>query len=145
MGQRITGREVKVTLSNGIIVLFDTVTLNPSLGIGVAKTQGLPDGWTSGEKGADGEFELNTREMLKINEAASAAGSWEQLEALDITFYALVDGMEMKVEAFGCKIEAANFNFDASNSDRLKHTLPFMVTSPDFIRLNGVRLAAPPA
>jgi len=141
--QAITGRDVKVTLSNGIIVLFDTVTLNPDLGLGTAKTQGLPDGWTSGEKSADGEIQLGPVELKKLTEAAAVAGSWEQLEALDITYHALVAGVEQKVEAFGCKIGAPNFNYDSTNNERLQHTLPYMVTSPDFIRLDGVPLAAP--
>jgi len=142
--QGITGRNVKVTLSNGIQVLFDTVTLNPSLGIGVAKTQGLPDGWTDGEKGADGEIQLNTRELMKLNEEADLDGSWEELEVFDMTFHALQGGLEIRVEAFGCKIEVPNFNFDATNNERTQHTLPYMVTSPEFIRLNGVPLAAQP-
>lgn len=143
--QRITGRNVTVTLSNGIQMMFDTVTLTPDLGFGVARNQGHPDGWTDGEVGAEGEITLNTVEMLKLQEAAGEAGSWKELEPLDMTFYSLSSGVEMKVEAFGCKLGAPDFNLDATNNERLQHKIAFMVTDPEFIRINGVPLAEAPA
>lgn len=87
---------------------------------------------------------LNTREMLKLNEKAGEDGSWEDLATFDTNFHALQGGQELNVEAFGVKVEAPNFNFDATNNERTQHTLPFMVTDPDFIKINGVPLARPP-
>jgi hypothetical protein len=143
MAQKFTGRDVQATLGNGIRVLFDTVTLTPDLGFGVAKTQGRPDGWTSGEAGADGEITLSTVELAKVREAAAAAGSWAALEALDLTLFGLQDGVELKVEAFGCKLGPPDFNFDSGNNERLQHKISFMVTGRDFIKLNGVPLLDP--
>ena len=143
--QRITGRNVTATLSNGIQILFDQVTLTPDLGFGVAKTQGHPDGWTDGEVGAEGEITVNTVEMLKLQEAAGEAGSWKELAPLDMTFFTLQAGVKMKVEAFGCKLGAPDFTFDATNNERLQHKIAFMVTDPEFIRINGVPLAEAPA
>lgn len=139
--QRFTGRDFTVTLDNGTQVLFDQFNLNTDIGIGVAKTQGQPDGWTKGELSADGDIQLSTEEMQKLIDAARKAGSWEAMPPFDVNCYALVGGNAKNLEVFGVKINSPNFQFDSTNSDRTVHTVNFMVTDPEFVKIDGVPLA----
>mgnify|MGYP003431380481 CR=1 FL=1 len=46
---------------------------------------------------------------------------------------------ELRVEAFGCKLKVSSLlGIDPKGGEKSKHKVPFDVTSPDFIRINGV-------
>ena len=141
MKQRFSGVDVEVTLPSGKVALFDEITLTPTLGTKTAKSGGAPAGWTRGEIGAEGSIKLDTEELFKLLAEADTAGSWEMMGAVDMSWYALVDGKELLVEAFGCKFDAPDFTVNKASAEKLSHTLKFEVTGRDFIHINGVPLA----
>ncbi|MNP76220.1 hypothetical protein D3C76_1734230 [compost metagenome] len=54
-------------------------------------------------------------------------------------FFAKAGEEELKVEAFGCKLKVSSLlNIDPKGGEKSKHKVPFDVTSPDFVRINGV-------
>ena len=78
--------------------------------------------------------------MSLLTESASAAGSWRGIPPFDMLFFAkTADQEEMKVEAFGCKLLVESL-IDADKKGGEKHIskLKYIVTSPDFVHINGV-------
>ena len=145
MGQRYSGKDVEVSLPSGKLALFDEVNVSPSSGATADTSGGAPAGWSRGEVTAEGEIKLDTEELQKLNAEAEAAGSWEEMEALDMTWFASVGGTDFKVELFGCKLDFPDFTVDKRGGGKLTHTVKFMVTGEDFIHIDGVPLAKKPA
>ena len=135
---KISGMSFDFDLS-GTQIHADKMTLDITDNTTVAKTKGVPNGFTNGDVEAAGELELDSTNYLLLIEQAKAAGSFRKLEPFDITSYAKAGDDELKVEAFGCKITISSLlDIDNNSSDKTVHKLPFVVTDPDFVKINGV-------
>ena len=139
MGQRISGKNFDINLGD-LLVHVSKATLEITDNTAVAKDNGVPNGWVDGDVEASGELELDATALKLVTEAAGSAGSFRQLEAFDILFFAsTADGDEMKVQAFGCKLKISSLlDIDKKGGEKVFAKIPFDVTSPDFIRINGV-------
>ena len=105
----------------------------------VAKTKGIPVGWLEGPVGASGEIELDTTNLSLVLEAARSAGSFHALSTFDIVAYAKAGDEEKRVEIFGCRLRVSKLlDVDSNSATKDVTTLPYDVTSPDFVRMNGV-------
>ncbi|MCY1556482.1 hypothetical protein D9M68_932380 [compost metagenome] len=61
------------------------------------------------------------------------------MEPFDAVFFASTPTEEMRVETFGLKLKISSLlDVDSKGGEKSRHKLPFDVTSPDFIRINGV-------
>ena len=138
MSERISGTNFSITL-NDLAVRVSKGTLELDDGSGVAMDQGVPNGWVRGNASGSGELEVDVANLKVIVEAANRAGSFRDLETFDVTFYAKTNSNELKVQAFGCKLKISSL-LDINTEGGEKHvtTLPFDITSPDFVRINGV-------
>lgn len=137
-GQRITGKNFDVTVGD-FSVHVEKMTLDLEDNSAVAKTRGTPNGWVDGDVGASGEIEVDALNLDLFTEAAKAAGSFRELDSFDILCFAKTGTEEMKVEAFGCKLKIASLlDIDPNGGEKHLSKIPFEVTSPDFIRINGV-------
>jgi hypothetical protein len=138
MGKRIGGKDIDIMLSDLMIhVLAFTITIDDSTG--VAKTKGVPNGYVDGETSAGGELEVDTQNFNLIIDAAKKAGSFKKMGTFDIVSNAETDDEALTIEAFGCKLRISDLlGVDTKGGELLKHKLPFDVTSPDFISINGV-------
>ncbi|HDS1696316.1 MULTISPECIES: DUF2597 family protein [Pseudomonas] len=135
---KIGGKNFDITVGD-LQIHVETVTLDITDNSAVAQTGGVPDGYVDGDVAASGELELDTTNFNLLIDAARAAGSFRQLEPFDSLFYAKTPTDEFRVEAFGCKPKISSLlNIDAKGGEKHKHKVPFDVTSPDFIRINGV-------
>ena len=57
---------------------------------------------------------------------------------------AAVGDDEMRVEAYGCRLKVSSLlDIDKSSADETEFTIPFDVTSPDFIKIDGVPYVKP--
>ncbi|MGY1893547.1 phage protein, partial [Pseudomonas sp. SDT291_1_S447] len=67
-------------------------------------------------------------------------GSFRKLKPFDAVFFAKAgEDEELRVEAFGCKVKISSLlSIDPKGGEKTKHKVPFDVTSPDFIHINGV-------
>lgn len=136
--QRISGKNFDVSVGD-LTFTVNKTTLTIEDKTDVAKDSGVPNGWVDGEVGASGDMELDALAMGILGEAAKSAGSWRALDPLDIVFYAKTGQKEeMKVEAFGCKLIIDSL-LDVDKAGGQKHItkLKYVVTSPDFVRING--------
>ncbi|MFO7129972.1 DUF2597 family protein, partial [Pseudomonas aeruginosa] len=135
---RISGMNFDITLGD-LQVHVEKATLDITDNSAVAQTRGVPDGFVDGDVTASGEYELDAANFALLIEAAKRAGSFRKLEPVDSLFDAKAGDSEVRVEAFGCKLKVSSLlDIDPKGGSKTTHKVPFDVTSPDFIRINGV-------
>lgn len=135
---RIGGKNFDVNLGD-LLVHVESCTLDITDNTAVAQDKGVPNGHVDGDVSASGEMEFDTANFNLLIEAAKRAGSFRQLDPFDSVFFAKAGEEELRVEAFGCKLKVSSLlNIDPKGGEKSKHKVPYDVTSPDFIRINGV-------
>ena len=135
---RISGMNFDLTLGD-LQVHVEKASLDLTDNSSVAQTRGIPDGHVDGDVAASGEFEFDSSNFALLIEVARRAGSFRKLEAFDVLFFAKTSTDELRVEAFGCKLKIAGLlDIDPKGGSKSTHKVPFDVTSPDFIHINGV-------
>ena len=135
---RIGGKNFDINLGD-LQVHVESCTLDITDNTAVAQSRGVPNGHVDGDVAASGEFEFDTSNFNLLIEAARTAGSFRQLEPFDSGFFAKAGEEELRIEAFGCKLKVSSLlSVDPKGGEKSKHKVPFDVTSPDFIRVNGV-------
>lgn len=136
--KRISGQSTDVRI-DGDLIHIEKVSLDITDNTAAAQTQGVPDGYTSGDVAAEGEIEVTTKVLQQLTAIARRAGSWRGIEPVDFLFYAKAGNEEMKFEAFGCKLVLSNLlDNDPKGGSVLTHKIKYFVTSPDFVHINGV-------
>lgn len=138
MAAKIGGKNFDVNLGD-LLVHVETSTLDITDNSTVAQTKGVPNGHVDGDVAAAGELELDTTNFNLLIEQAKSAGSFRELEPFDIVFFAKAGDEELRIEAFGCKVRISSLlSVDPKGGEKNKHKVLFDVTSPDFIKINGV-------
>lgn len=137
--QRISGKNFDIVIG-ALPVHVAKGSLSIEDNMEVAQDSGIPNGWVDGDVTAGGELEVDSLALSAISLAAKAAGSFRALPTFDVLFFAKTgDGEVLKVEAFGCKFKLESLlDIDKKGGDKHYSKLKFMVTSPDFVRINGV-------
>ncbi|AXB34643.1 DUF2597 domain-containing protein [Vibrio rotiferianus] len=143
MTARFSGRSFDTTLFGEYVhVKNATATINDESE--AAYTRGVTDGYTDGKVGCDVEIELDLLQFQKVHKAARAAGSYRGIKPDDILFYADNGVDEDKVELFGVKWVLADIiGIDPESSDKSTRKIKGFVTSPLFVKINGVDYLAP--
>ncbi|HGF5104453.1 DUF2597 family protein [Vibrio sp. RM-41-2B] len=140
---RISGKNMHFSMGD-YKLKAQKVTLSITDNSAVNKTSGVPDGYVDGDVEASGEMELTTQQFNQLSKAAKQAGSWRGMPDFDALFYGKIDKDELKIEAFGCRIKISDLlDADSNGGSALVHKLPFEVTSPDFVSINGVPYLRP--
>ena len=67
--QRLSGKNFDVYLGD-MLVHVESASLDIEDSSEVAKTNGIPNGWTDGEVGASGEIEVDAANLKLVTEAA---------------------------------------------------------------------------
>ncbi|OTA17198.1 tail protein [Xenorhabdus beddingii] len=138
MSQRISGQSIDFNM-DGSLVHAEKVNLSITDNTAAAQTQGVPDGYIAGDVAAEGEIELSTKYLDIVTAKARAAGSWRGIQPVDLMWYAKAGNEEMKVEAYGCKLIVSDIlDVDPKGGSIMTHKVKFVVTSPDFVRINGI-------
>jgi len=140
---RLSGMNFNVNLGDTMIHV-DTASLAITDNSAVSQTGGVPDGYVDGDVAASGELSVNASNFNLISNAAKSAGAWRAMETFDILFYAKTAKDEMKVEAFGCRIKLSDIlDIDRKGGQASLFKIPFDVTDPDFVHINGVPYLRP--
>ncbi|MBI6548903.1 DUF2597 family protein [Xenorhabdus lircayensis] len=138
MSQRISGQSIDFNM-DGDLVHAEKVNLSITDNTAAAQTQGVPDGYIAGDVAAEGEIELSTKYLEIVTAKARAAGSWRGIQPVDLMWYAKAGKEEIKVEAYGCKLIVSDIlDVDPKGGSVMTHKVKFVVTSPDFVRINGI-------
>ncbi|AWX99513.1 hypothetical protein A8139_05540 [Marinomonas primoryensis] len=104
----------------------------------VVKENGIPVDYTNGDVECSGEIELNIKNFKLISAAAKSAGSWRELKPFDIGINGKVSGEEQSIELDKCLLRISDLiNIDPNSNDQMKVKLPFDVTGPDFVTIDG--------
>lgn len=140
---RLSGMNFNVNLGD-IMIHVDTATLSITDNSAVSQTGGVPDGFVDGDVSASGELNVNASQFSLISDAAKSAGAWRAMQTFDVMFYGKTAKDEMKVEAFGCRIKLSDIlDIDKKGGQASLFKIPFDVTSPDFVHINGVPYLRP--
>lgn len=134
----ISGKSFDVMIGDRLIHFeaFTATITDNSTGV---QTDGVPDGWVDGDVSGAGEVELDSKNFNLIIESARSAGSFRALQPFDINAIANTGDQEQKVEIFGAKLRISELlNLSPTGGEKNKHKLPYDITSPDFVRINGV-------
>ena len=135
---RIGGKNFDINLGD-LLIHVESATLDITDNTAVAQDKGVPNGFVDGDVTASGELELDTQNLNLIIESARQVGSFRKLATFDTVFFAQTADEELRVEAFGCKLKISSvLSIDPKGGEKTKHKLQFDVTSPDFVRINGV-------
>lgn len=136
--QHISGSDVDVMLGTTLINVKQ-FSLNIEDGVKATNTRGVPDGHVNGAVAASGEITLDTPNFQLVMAEARAAGSFQQLEPMDIIGLGKTLDLKFKVAAFGCKLKL-NKILDAAGEggDKLEHSIPYEVTDKRFVEIDGV-------
>ncbi|KMK51474.1 tail protein [[Actinobacillus] muris] len=117
----------------------DNVSLSISDNTAVAQTRGIPDGYVDGDVTAEGEITVDEKNFTKFSSIAAAAGSYRDMPLTDFVFWASRGGTRAKIEVFGVKLILSDLlDLDSQGGSKTTKKIKFIVTSPDFIRINGV-------
>ncbi|MDT3252756.1 DUF2597 family protein [Serratia sp. root2] len=136
--KRISGQSFDIDMG-GVAIQVKNISLDITDNTEVSQTRGIPDGYTDGSVAAEGEIELDTKNLKLVQSKAQAAGSWRGIDLQDFLFYAKAGDEELKVEAYGCKLNVSNLlAIDTSSAGTSSHKIKYLVTSPDFVRINGI-------
>lgn len=135
---RFTGRNFDVTLL-GVMVHVKSASATINDESAVAMTRGVTDGYSDGSATCDVEYELDLNNFRKIQQKAREAGSWRGIKPHDCLFYANNGGEEDKIELFGVKLLISDLlSVDPESADQTTRKLKGFVTSPHFVRVNGI-------
>ena len=138
MSAKIGGKNFDITLGD-LSVHVEACTLDITDNTAPAQTRGVPNGHVDGDVAAAGEMEFDTTNFNLLIEAAKTAGSFRAMEPFDSVFFAKAGEEELRIEAFGCKLRLSNIlTIDPKGGTKNTHKVPYDVTSPDFIKINGV-------
>lgn len=138
MSERISGQSIDFTI-DGTMIHVEKINLNITDNTKAASTNGVPDGHVPGAVSADGEMEVSTKVLGQLTDIARRFGSWRGMPAVDFMFFAKAGNEGLKVEAFGCKLNMSKVVEKAPEGGALvTHSMKFEVTSPEFVRINGV-------
>ena len=142
--QGFTGRDFEITLSGtGKLVAVNSINVQIEDATQATSSGGRPDGWVSGQiAGGDCELVIKSRQLKMFTEAAKKAGSWEDMPTEDITFQAEKGGQKIQVEVFGCKFRIPNLELDRTDSEETTITIPFVITDPELLRINGTPMVS---
>ncbi len=135
---RISGKSFYINLQD-LLIFVQTMTADIEDSRAVAKDRGIPNGFVDGEVACTGELEVDAQNLKLITDAAGRAGSFRDLDLFDINCFADTGKEKMEVEMFGCLLKISGLlDIDAVGGEKHVSTIPFEVTSPDFVKINGV-------
>ncbi|WP_163832245.1 phage protein [Spartinivicinus ruber] len=140
---RISGKSFDVSLGD-FMVHVEKASLDITDNRSPVYNRGVPNGYVDGDVSATGEIELDAANFKLVLDAASQAGSFRGLEPFDMVYFAKAGEEELRVEAFGCLIKITNLlDIDSKGGEKSLIKLPYDVTSPDFIKINGLSYLRP--
>lgn len=138
MTERISGSAFDVNY-DGTMIHVENATVVITDNSAATSTRGVPDGHVKGAVSADVEIEVDSLNFKKFGAAARSYGSWRAIPARDFLFYANTGDEEEKIEVFGCKPVLSDLLTVApGEASKTTKKIKFMVTSPDFIKIDGV-------
>lgn len=122
-----------------ILVHVETMSATITDNRKMTYNRGIPNGWVDGDVSCSGEIELDSKNFNLFVDIARSSGSWRSMPTVDIIYSGQTPSESQKFELFDCMLNITDLlNDDAKGSEKSMHKIAFEVTSPDFVRINGV-------
>lgn len=145
MAYKLAGIDVETRIGDFKIVI-EEVSLTIDDKSEVQYQRGVPNGRTRGAASASGEITVDSASFSVITDAAKAAGSFQDIEPLDISFLGDTGDSRVDVKAYGCALKVTDLITAQTNSEsKVMHKIAYDVTSPDFVTINGAPYVNPKA
>jgi len=138
MSERLSGGSFDVNY-DGVMIHVESATVAITDNSTAVQTRGVPNGHVKGSVSAEVEIEVDALNFKKFTAVARAAGSWRGIGEKDFLFYGNAGNEEEKIEVFGCVPMLSDVvGITPSEAKTVTKKIKFMVTSPDFIAIDGV-------
>lgn len=138
MTERISGGSFDVNYDS-VMIHVENATVTLTDNSAAAQNRGIPNGVVKGSVSADVEIEVDSLNFKKFTAVARTYGSWRDIPAKDFLFYANTGDEEEKVEVFGCVPTLSDIvGINPNEASKTTKKIKFMVTSPDFVAIDGV-------
>ena len=135
---RISGKSFDISMGD-FMIHVEKASLDITDNRSPVYNRGIPNGYVDGDVAASGEIELDAANFQLVLDVAKQAGSFRDLEPFDMVYFAKAGKEELRVEAFGCLIKIASLlDIDSKGGEKSLIKLPYDVTSPDFVKMNGL-------
>lgn len=136
--KRISGKEVRSYVGD-YEVIAEKLNLKIDDKREVAYLRGVPNGYLDGETAADGSITLDSQHFTMLVDGLIAEyGTFQDIPPLDIKFFASAGGLTKDLDAFGCLLKISDlWDSEGAGGKKTEHTIPFSITSPDFIHIDG--------
>ncbi len=124
---------------DGVMIHVESATLTITDNSTATQQRGVPNGFVKGSVSADLEFEMDIVNSKKFGAVARSVGSWRGIPPKDVLFYANTGDQEEKIEVFGCKPMISDLlSINPNEASKTTRKVKMMITSPDFISIDGV-------
>ena len=136
--QRIGGKDVSSFVGN-LELLMEKVDIKIDDKRAVAYSRGIANGFVDGECSASGSFTLDTQNFdMLLHGLVSDGESWKDVKPQDIHLFAGAGDLTKDIKAFGCLLKVSDlWGTENKGGEKAVHVIPFEVTSPDFIHVDG--------
>ncbi|MEE7625442.1 phage protein [Methylobacter sp. Wu8] len=137
-GNHLSGQDFDVMFGDAMVHV-ENLSASISDNRKAVQTRGIPDGYVNGDVACTGDLEIDSANLTLLIDSARSSGSFRELPPFDIVCVGKTIDHEQKIELFGCLLSISDlFNLDGKGGEKNKHKIKFEVTSPDFVRIDGV-------
>jgi hypothetical protein len=137
-GKSLGGKDFDVMIGDKMIhVIEGNVKITD--GRKVKYTRGVPTGFIDGPVEAEVTLKFDHENFLLLEAQAKAAKSWKGIKPFDVSFMAEVGAGSKNVEVFGVLPQLDEvLGFKAEGGEEDTTSMKGIVTSPDFVKINGI-------
>jgi len=134
----LTGKDFDAFIGDKMVHVAEA-TVKITDGRQVKYVRGVPVGFIDGKVEAETTLKFDHENFLLLEAQAKKAGSWKGIEPFDISFLAENKVGSKNVEAFGVLPALEDIlNIKAEGGEEDFTNVKGMVTSKDFIKINGI-------
>lgn len=139
MSQKRLGAQNFDIMVGNLLIHVDSMSASISDNRQAVFTRGIPDGYVDGDVSCTGDIEVDSKNFNLFVESARSSGSWRAMPTFDIIYSGQTVSDKQTIALYGCLLNVGDLlAHDQKGGDKSKHKVTFAVTSPDFVRINGV-------
>lgn len=137
MTERISGGSFDVNYDS-IMIHVENATVTITDNSAVAQSRGIPNGHTKGSVSADVEVEVDSQNF-KVYRRGPCRRFLAIHSGKGLFVLRQRRGRRRKIEVFGCVPTLSDIvNINPNEASKTTKKIKFMVTSPDFVAIDGV-------
>jgi hypothetical protein len=143
MNKHLSGKDFDTMIGDKLVHVIEA-SVKITDGRKPKMVRGVVVGYVDGPVSADVSIKVDHENFLLIEGQAKAAGSWKGIEPFDVSFTADVKAGSKNIDAFGVLPMIEDLlDFKAEGGEEDTTTIKGIVTSPDFIKINGIPYLTP--